>query len=64
MRNRSTARTRLVSRNSAGFQGNERSDVPWISADGRFVVFNSAATNMVLNDTNGFEDVFIRGPLR
>jgi Tol biopolymer transport system component len=64
LRNRSTARTRLVSRNSAGFQGNERSYVPWISADGRFVVFNSAATNMVLNDTNGFEDVFIRGPLR
>ena len=31
-----------------------------ISADGRFVVFTSADTNLVPNDTNGFDDVFVR----
>lgn len=31
-----------------------------ISADGRFVAFNSAATNLVPNDTNGSLDVFVR----
>lgn len=31
-----------------------------ISEDGRFVVFNCSATDLVPNDTNGFHDVFIR----
>lgn len=30
-----------------------------ISADGRFVVFASSATNIVTNDTNGHSDVFL-----
>ncbi|MBE0683700.1 MAG: PD40 domain-containing protein [Anaerolineales bacterium] len=30
-----------------------------ISLDGRFVVFNSGATNLVANDTNGRRDVFV-----
>jgi Tol biopolymer transport system component len=29
-----------------------------ISADGRYVAFSSTATNLVPNDTNGYEDVF------
>jgi Tol biopolymer transport system component len=33
---------------------------PDISADGRFVVFESAATNLVAGDTNGASDVFLR----
>jgi hypothetical protein len=53
-----------LSINSLGFQGDERSYGPWISADGRFVVFNSTATNMVVNDTNAADDIFVRGPLR
>lgn len=32
--------------------------------DGRFVVFSSDATNLVADDTNGVNDVFVRGPLR
>lgn len=37
------------------------SNKPAISADGRYIVFNSSATNLVGigNDTNGFNDVFI-----
>jgi Ca2+-binding RTX toxin-like protein len=31
-----------------------------ISADGRFVVFESGATNLVANDTNGKTDVFLK----
>ena len=33
---------------------------PVFSADGRFVAFDSEATNLVPNDTNGVRDVFIR----
>ena len=32
---------------------------PSISRDGRFVVFRSAATNIVLGDTNGVADIFL-----
>jgi Tol biopolymer transport system component len=32
---------------------------PSISGDGRFVAFHSWATNLVPNDTNGVEDVFV-----
>jgi Tol biopolymer transport system component len=55
-----TGRTRLVSRNSAGAPGNYNSYRPSISADGRFVAFDSIATNLVLRDTNGRSDVFVR----
>ena len=33
---------------------------PAISADGRFVAFNSEASDLVANDTNGTSDVFVR----
>jgi len=38
--------------------GNSRS--PSISADGRYVAFDSSASNLVPGDTNGQSDVFIR----
>jgi hypothetical protein len=34
--------------------------VPSLSADGRFVVFHSLASNLVANDTNADVDVFVR----
>jgi Tol biopolymer transport system component len=34
-----------------------------LSYDGRFVVFESGASNLVLNDTNGFSDIFLRDRL-
>ena len=51
-----------VSVDDAGTQGNASSAVlfPAISADGRTVVFASAATNLVPNDTNDASDVFAR----
>jgi Tol biopolymer transport system component len=40
--------------------GNAASDGPSISADGRYVAFDSSATNFVLGDTNGLTDVFVK----
>jgi uncharacterized repeat protein (TIGR01451 family) len=51
--------TRRVSVASDGTQGNYNSNVPSISADGRYVAFQSDSTNLVGWDTNGFEDVFV-----
>lgn len=51
--------TRLVSRNLAGTgTGNGASGYPDISANGRYVVFHSFATDLVASDTNGVNDVF------
>jgi hypothetical protein len=45
---------------SSEVEGNSDSSRPSISSDNRYVVFSSNATNLVSNDTNGFEDVFVR----
>ncbi len=60
VRDRQSGTTERVSVDSGSLQGNGDSDWPRISADGRYVVFNSDATNLVLGDTNWFGDVFIR----
>jgi len=52
--------TVLVSLNSAEEQGNEFSEDPSISADGRYVAFHSRASNLVTGDTNGDDDIFRR----
>lgn len=44
----------------AGAEPNGGSYAPAISADGRFVTFESEASNLVLGDTNGQVDVFVR----
>ncbi|WP_455203702.1 PKD domain-containing protein [Kaarinaea lacus] len=49
-----------VSVNDAGLQGNNHSLVSSISSDGRYVAFESLASNLVSNDTNGRADVFLR----
>ena len=54
-----THATTRVSVGSAGTQGNAYSGSPRISADGRFVIFDSNADNLVAGDTNGRTDVFI-----
>jgi hypothetical protein len=49
-----------VSVSSSGAQANGMSDYPSISADGRFVVFGSQASNLVADDANGIVwDVFV-----
>ena len=56
---RHTGITTRVSVDSAGGQGNGHSFDPAISANGRFVSFLSAASNLVLDDTNGIIDIFV-----
>jgi Tol biopolymer transport system component len=56
---RSTGATVRVSVDSAGVESNGASDRPSLSQDGRFVAFESTATNLVANDTNGASDVFV-----
>ncbi len=52
--------TERASVGAAGTQGNGASGSPAISADGRFVSFSSAATNLVPGDGNDVDDVFVR----
>jgi Tol biopolymer transport system component len=58
-----TGITRLVSVSSAGTQGDGKSNMPSISADGSCVAFASCATNLVPGDTNGKYDVFVSAPV-
>ncbi|MCA9796398.1 MAG: VCBS repeat-containing protein, partial [Candidatus Eremiobacteraeota bacterium] len=50
---------KVVSVASDGTQGNADSTQASISADGRFVVFRSAATNLVAGDSNATADIFL-----
>jgi Ca2+-binding RTX toxin-like protein len=58
-----TNTTTRVSVDSAGNQADEISSTPSISADGRFVVFDSNARNLVPEDTNNTFDIFVRDTL-
>jgi Tol biopolymer transport system component len=60
LRDRQTGETVRVSVNTAGQQGNSNSFFPMPSADGRFVAFESQASNLVAGDTNNNPDVFVR----
>ena len=60
VRDRLTGKTELVSQSTLGRLGDEESDFPAISGDGRYVVFHSHAENLVLDDDNLLEDVFVR----
>jgi Tol biopolymer transport system component len=58
---RVTGRTERVSLSSSGGQGNAISSrYAEIAKDGQSVVFQSAASNLVPADTNGFSDIFVR----
>jgi subtilisin family serine protease/Tol biopolymer transport system component len=48
-----------LSKQAGGETGNGRSYNPRISRDGRYVVFQSSATNLIAGDTNDREDVFL-----
>jgi len=56
---RETGRTIMVSVAGDGTQGNGKSGYPSISADGRWVAFQSGATNLVTGDENARTDVFV-----
>lgn len=57
---RGTAIAERSSVSTSEGEGNSDSSRPSISSNNRFVVFASIATNLVSEDTNGFEDVFVR----
>ena len=59
VRDVSAGTTVRASVSSAGTGGDAVSGTPALSGDGRFVVFNSLATNLVGNDTNNVRDVFV-----
>jgi uncharacterized repeat protein (TIGR01451 family) len=69
VRDRRTGTTQRVSVSTAGRQSNRDSGLlngmggPSISADGRYVAFDSEATNLVRGDTNGAADVFVHDRL-
>jgi hypothetical protein len=56
---RLTATTTRVSIGAAGAQGNQVSDFPAITADGRAIAYYSSASNLVPGDTNTVADVFV-----
>lgn len=68
VRDRTTATTALVSMSTAGVAGNGVSRRASMSANGRYVAFQSEATNLVAEDTNAHctleggctDDVFVR----
>lgn len=63
LRDRQTGATERISVSSSGLEADDDSSLHGgrhISADGRYVVFESDATNLVLGDTNSWTDVFLR----
>jgi len=60
VRDRVAGKTTRVNVSSSGAVANGPLGAASISGDGRYVVFASAATNLVPNDTNGKADIFLR----
>lgn len=60
VRDRTGITTVRVSVSTGGSEGDALSVLPGVSGDGRYVAFQSDATNLVTDDTNGASDVFIR----
>lgn len=58
-RDRLSGETRLISAAADGTAGNGDSFSPAISEDGLTIAFESYATNLVANDTNGVRDIFV-----
>ncbi len=59
VRDRELRTTERVSVDSLGVEGNGFSSNPSLSSNGRYVVFESLADNLVPNDTNSAQDIFI-----
>lgn len=60
MRDRPTGSTIRLSLSSTGIEGNGASSFPAISGNGGFVAFTSFADNLIDNDGNFYQDVFVR----
>ncbi|MEU7908127.1 hypothetical protein [Actinoplanes sp. NPDC049118] len=60
VRDLDAATTSLASVTADGKAGDRDSRSPSLSADGRYVAFQSDATDLVAGDTNGQADIFVR----
>jgi Tol biopolymer transport system component len=60
LRDRNQGKTVRVSVSSSKQQGNGSSSDPCVSPDGRYVVFESLATNLISSDLNNSTDIFLR----
>lgn len=60
---RSVGLTNRIAVSSSGAQSDSFSRTPSVSGDGRLVAFWSHATNLVPDDTNGTDDVFVHDRL-
>ncbi|NJM99478.1 MAG: hypothetical protein HC800_22150 [Phormidesmis sp. RL_2_1] len=56
---RDTDTTERISISSSGFESNNNADSPSISSNGRFITFQSSASNLVEGDTNQRNDIFV-----
>lgn len=60
LRDRHAGKTRRVSVDTRAIQANGDSSDPTVSGDGRYVAFSSFASNLVADDTNRTQDIFVR----
>ena len=61
LRDRASNTTTLVSVNLTGTGGGNGDSLPFgISTNGQFALFESAASDLVANDTNNAQDIFVR----
>jgi hypothetical protein len=61
LRDRTNGTTTLISVNTSGTNGGNDNSIPLaLSADGRYVLFESSASDLVNNDTNNATDIFVR----
>jgi len=60
VRLRGSGQTQIASVATDGSQGNGPSLSPSITADARYVAFQSLAANLVFDDTNNVADIFVR----
>jgi hypothetical protein len=58
--NTHTSVVKVVSETSLGVDANGSTDWPDISADGRYVVFQSRATNLASGGNANFDDIFVK----
>ena len=63
LHDRQAGNTELISKSTGGVQANSYAFDPSISDDARYIAYESAATNLVANDTNGSDDIFLRDRL-
>ena len=59
LQDRAAGTTKRISLGAGGVQGDGDSYAPYVSFDGTYVLFTSKAKNLVSNDTNFYEDLFL-----